>query len=282
MAEPIAANAAHSADYVSFDPFAQDYDISRGLPLEAQIRISERMRDEAHWQPGEVFLDAGMGTGRFAVPLARLGVPVVGVEISATMLAQMRANRDAVCRDEKRALPLWAVRGDLRRMPLATDAFQAVVIVHILHLIADWKGVLEEVRRVLKPGGVLLMGRQGGQGSPARAFYNERVQERGLMAATLGASSNEVLAYVTGQGAQVNSADMRDITWTMRRPVSLTLELLRRRAWSSLRAISDIDNAELLAETEGWARRHYGSLEAMEEDEATCSLSVIQWGGSSS
>lgn len=162
------AEMTEAKPYVNFDPVAQDYDISRGIPPEAQLKISARMRDAAAWQPGDTFLDAGTGTGRFSVPLARLGVPVVGIEISANMLAKMRANLEAACRKEKAELPLRAVRGDLRRLPVLSGAFQAVVVVHILHLIADWKAVLAEIQRVLKPGGVLLMGRQGGQGSPSQ------------------------------------------------------------------------------------------------------------------
>ncbi len=263
--------------YLSFDAVARDYDISRGLPQEAQIRIGVRMRDVANWRHGEVFLDAGVGTGRFGVPLARLGVPVVGVDISANMLARMQVNREKASREEQRELPLRAARGDLRRMPVVSHAFQAALIVHILHLIADWKGVLGEIRRVLKPGGVLLMAGQGGQGSPARAFYHSLVVERGLLAPSLGAYREEVCAYLLEQGAQIEKVDMSDIAWTARRPLALTLELLRRRTWSSLRDISEADNDSLLAETTAWALRHYGSLDAIEEDEAGCSLTTVRW-----
>jgi ubiquinone/menaquinone biosynthesis C-methylase UbiE len=277
MSDQSAAEAATTKSYVSFDPVAQDYDISRGIPPEAQLRISARMRDVANWQPGEIFLDAGVGTGRFAVPLARLGVPVVGVDISGNMLAQMRVNLEAACREAKTELPLRAARGDLRRMPVASGAFKAAVIVHILHLIADWKAVLDEARRVLKPGGILLLAKQGGEGSPVRVFYNGLVAERGLLAPILGANGEEVCAYLAGQGAHVEKVDMSDITWMTRRPVALTLEMLRRRTWSSLREISDADNAILLAETTAWAHQRYGSLDVDEEAEGTCSLLAARW-----
>ncbi len=269
--------SATQKPYVSFDSVAQDYDVSRGIPAEAQLKVSARMRDAANWQPGEVFLDAGAGTGRFAVPLARLGVPVVGLDISASMLARLQANREAAQLEAKTVLPLLAARADLRRIPVASSAFKAVVIVHILHLIADWKVVLDEVKRVLKPGGVLLMGRQTGEGSPTRAFYYSLVKERGLLAASLGAHGEEVGAYLAAHGAQVEPVDMSGITWIVRRPVSFTLELLRRRTWSSLREISEADNAVLLAETEAWARQRYGSLDAIEEDEGTSVLSMTRW-----
>jgi len=211
------------------------------------------------------------------VPLACLGVPVVALDISANMLARMRINREGACRELKTELPLGAARGDLRRMPVASSAFKAVVVVHILHLIADWRVVLGEVPRVLKPGGVLLMAKQGGEGSPTRAFYNGLAVERGLLAPILGANREEVCDYLAGQGARIQEVDMSDITWTARRPVSLTLDLLGRRTWSSLRAVSDADNAALLEETTAWAHERYGALDAIEEDEGTCGLSAVRW-----
>jgi ubiquinone/menaquinone biosynthesis C-methylase UbiE len=277
MSDRNIAWTATQTPYISFDPVAQDYDNTRGLPAEVQLQISMRLRDAANWQPGEVFLDAGVGTGRFAVPLARLGVPVVGLDISAGMLTQLRANREAAQQEDRTTLPLQAVRADLRRMPVANHAFRAVVIVHILHLIADWKLVLDEVQRVLKPGGVLLLARQAGEGSPTRAFYHQLAEERGLLTPSLGAYGVEVVAYLAGQGAQVETVDMSAITWTARRPVSFTLDMLRRRIWSSLRGISDADNATLLAETEAWARQQYGSLDAIEEDQGRCSLATARW-----
>jgi len=272
-----AAEAANRNPYVSFDPFAGDYDRSRGLPLQAQDSIAARMRAAANWQSGEIFLDAGVGTGRFAVPLGRLGVPVVGLDISPNMLTHLRANLEAARLEAETELPVRAAQGDLRHMPVASGAFKAVVIVHILHLIADWKLVLDEVKRVLKPGGTLLLGKQGGDGSPVRSFYTQLVRERGLMATVLGARGEEVHAYLAAQGARVETIDTSDLVWTAHHPVSLTLELLRRRVWSSLREISDADNAALLAETEAWARRQYGTLDAIEEDRGTCSLTAARW-----
>ena len=43
------------------------------------------------WAPGSV-LDAGCGTGRVAIELARRGVEVVGVDVDASMLGTARAN----------------------------------------------------------------------------------------------------------------------------------------------------------------------------------------------
>jgi ubiquinone/menaquinone biosynthesis C-methylase UbiE len=277
MSDPNTEQPAVPDSYVNFDTYARVYDATRGLPPEIQLSIAARMRDAARWQSGDIFLDAGIGTGRFAVPLGQLGVPVIGLDISANMLAQMLANLELAQSETEAELPVRAIRADLRRFPVAGGAFKAVVIVHILHLIADWKLVLAEAQRSLTPDGVLLLGKQGGNSSPVRRFHHQLATERGLLATPLGAHGQEVRDYLEAQGARVETVDTSDITWTTQRPVSLTLEMLRRRVWSSLRAIPDADNAALMAETEAWARRYYGTLDSIEEDEGAVTLTAVRW-----
>ena len=49
--------------------------------------------------------------------------------------------------------------GDATALPFADDAFGAAIACHVLHLVADWVAVVAELRRVLRPGGVLLVTR---------------------------------------------------------------------------------------------------------------------------
>jgi SAM-dependent methyltransferase len=44
------------------------------------------------------------------------------------------------------------------RVPLANATFDAVVMVHVLHLVDDWRAVLDEARRLLRPGAPLVLG----------------------------------------------------------------------------------------------------------------------------
>src|SRR5579871_5906234 len=136
--------------YLSFDPVAGDYDWTRYLPPEAQEQAARLLREEAGLSEGQILLDAGTGTGRFSLPLARLGVPVIGLDVSEKMLSQQRLK---VAQDAAgEALPLRVARADLRALPLGSGAVGAALMVHILHLIADWKRVLAEIRRALAAG----------------------------------------------------------------------------------------------------------------------------------
>ena len=64
------------------------------------------------------------------------------------MLAQLAAKRGA-----RRVDP---VRADATRLPFADGCFDAVLAVHVFHLIPRWRDVLAEVARVLRPDGSLL------------------------------------------------------------------------------------------------------------------------------
>ena len=82
-------------------------------------------------------LDVGVGTGRFALPLSEKGLQVIGVDISAPMMREAR--RKGLGR---------LVRADARRLPFQDYTFDAVLIVHLLHLVNDWIRVVHEIGRV--------------------------------------------------------------------------------------------------------------------------------------
>ncbi len=94
---------------------------------------------------GTMLLDLGCGKGRFAGRLVERGARVVGLDLSAGMLAQARlADR---------------VRGSMLRLPFATATFDSAVAIDVFqHLPASRVDrALAEIRRVLRPGGRLVI-----------------------------------------------------------------------------------------------------------------------------
>jgi 2-polyprenyl-6-hydroxyphenyl methylase/3-demethylubiquinone-9 3-methyltransferase len=94
---------------------------------------------------GRRVLDLGCGKGRFAARLKGAGAEVVGLDLSAAMLAGASG------------LGIGRVRGSARRLPFASGSFDAVVAVEVFEHLAEPDGALGEVLRVLRSGGVVVV-----------------------------------------------------------------------------------------------------------------------------
>jgi SAM-dependent methyltransferase len=95
--------------------------------------------------PGRRILDLGCGKGRFAKMLCQQGASVVGLDLSPAMLDV--------------ATGIERVRASARRLPFGPASFDGVVAVEVFEHLArpSLDVVLGEIRRVLKPGGTLVI-----------------------------------------------------------------------------------------------------------------------------
>jgi SAM-dependent methyltransferase len=98
---------------------------------------------------GRRILDAGCGSGPLFAELRDRGAVVTGFDYSAAMLelARLRLGLDANLHLADLASPL----------PFPDGAFNDVVASLVLHYLEDWTGPLAELRRVLTPGGRLIL-----------------------------------------------------------------------------------------------------------------------------
>jgi ubiquinone/menaquinone biosynthesis C-methylase UbiE len=95
-------------------------------------------------------LEVAVGTGR-NLPLYPPGVTITGVELSPAMLAlaRQRANDHGVAADLRQA--------DAQALPFDDAAFDTAVCTLSLCTIPDPAATIVEMRRVLRPGGLLLL-----------------------------------------------------------------------------------------------------------------------------
>ncbi|MPY93809.1 MAG: methyltransferase domain-containing protein [Acidimicrobiia bacterium] len=132
-----------------------------GLPLvEAELvdaRHVNRYRWAASLLPAGSLLDAGCGTATGAAVLATAGHEVTAVDNDTALL------------DAARALvpPNVALRhASIDALPFATGSFDAVVCLETLNLVEDVGAALDELRRVLAPGGHLVLSTGDGRDVP--------------------------------------------------------------------------------------------------------------------
>jgi SAM-dependent methyltransferase len=110
-----------------------------------------------HLEPGQRLLDLGCGEGRHAIT-ARLEAPVhvVGLDPSAGDLATARGRAAQFEASVTGGTLAW-VRSNGEKLPFADATFDRVLCAEVLEHVPDPGHLLGEIRRVLKPGGVLAV-----------------------------------------------------------------------------------------------------------------------------
>ena len=159
---------------LSFDPAADYYDRTRVTDA-ASLAPAIDLLDEV--LPDGAVLEIGVGTGALAVPLTDRGRPVVGLDLSAAMLAKLRE------KDPDRTIPVAA--GDATRLPFGSGSFRGAYCRWVLHLIADWHDAVRELCRVVDHGGVVVV-EPGGYSGEWRTVWLRFVEELGSVAEPLG------------------------------------------------------------------------------------------------
>lgn len=110
---------------------------------------------------GQAVLDIGCGNGAFLGPAHAAGARVVGVDFSHGMAS---AARDAT------AAPV--ANGDAMALPFPDDTFDTVLALWMLYHVPSIVGAVRELRRVLRPGGRLVVTTNSG----TRSMIDEVVE----------------------------------------------------------------------------------------------------------
>lgn len=143
---PADAGQAVENDY---DSFAEAYSAENEASLVNAYYCRPAILDLAGDVTGRRILDAGCGSGPIAAGLRDQGATVTGFDRSAKMLelARRQLGADADLRVADLSRPL----------PYPDGAFDDVIVSLVLHYLEDWAAPLAELRRVLRPGGRLIL-----------------------------------------------------------------------------------------------------------------------------
>ena len=148
----------HKQRYVRslFATIADRYDlITMVLSFGRDRGWKRRLVDEAQLERGEAVIDLACGTGDIAFEAARRGAVAFGLDVTPRMIeiAHAKANRAKI--EDDWPIPLFAV-GDMMTVPFATASVDVVTTGYGLRNVPELAVAVDEVARVLKPGGRLL------------------------------------------------------------------------------------------------------------------------------
>lgn len=171
-----------------FDDVAERYDLTNDVLALGQTRRWRRaVLAAVDPRPGERVLDLAAGTGTSSVPFAEAGAIVVPVDFSLGMLQ--------VGKRRQPSLPF--VAGDGMHLPFADQSFDAATISFGLRNIQDRMAGLAELRRVLRPGGRLVVCEfSHPTWAPFRTVYTEYLMKALPAVATRTASNPEAYVYL--------------------------------------------------------------------------------------
>jgi len=141
-------------------------------------------------------LDIGTGKGLTALALASRGLEVVSVDPDADeqalafLLAAEAGLEDRIC----------FVRGNAAVLPYPKNHFGCAALVDVLHHLPDPVPVLEEMARVLKPSGILILADFSAEGFELVARVH---REEGREHPVSGVTMESAAAFLSGRGFEV-------------------------------------------------------------------------------
>lgn len=119
-----------------------------------QLHFGDWAVQQTDWSGVERVVDVGCGNGVYLQRLAGRVPHVIGIDLSAGMLADVLVGRDGGAR------PRLAV-GDAPALPLVDGCADVALAMHMLYHVPDIPAAVRELRRVLRRDGILLASTNG-------------------------------------------------------------------------------------------------------------------------
>jgi ubiquinone/menaquinone biosynthesis C-methylase UbiE len=239
-----------------FDAIADDFDRFRALPAGVPAAIRAAMWDALGNVPGAQVLDLGAGTGRIGEAFVTAGDAYIAVDPSARMLARFAAKTAT----QGRPAPAL-VQADGQSLPFPPAAFDAVLMVQVLSGSPGWRRLLAEARRVLRPGGGLVLGKAIGppEGLDARmrAQLSQILAEAGVDARRPGAQRDDARAWLAPRTRRMT--EVVAARWEASRSPRDFLD--RHATGARFAALPQPIQDEALRRLADWAVDSFGTLE---------------------
>lgn len=208
---------------MSFDRVADIYDSTRGFPPGVPEQAAQLIVNVGDLTAEMRVFELGIGTGRIGLPIAKHLNAYYGADISSAMMARLSAKQSAV--------RVLLAQADAAMLPYRSNAFDAVVVVHVFHLVPDVARTLAELKRVMRPEAKLIHCWNTNDSTlhEARRLANEAM---GVTAQNRSARWDRIKTELSEAGwTAINRSD--DISYTTTDEPRTILDRMAHRTWSS-------------------------------------------------
>jgi ubiquinone/menaquinone biosynthesis C-methylase UbiE len=249
---------------------AQDFERRRTLPAGVAAAIRAAVLADLDPTPRPLVLDLGAGTGRIGWPFVAAGDDYVGVDLSAAMLRAFAERRELTAAH----VPLL-IQADGESLPFADASFDAVLLMQVLNAAHDWRRLLLEAKRVLRPSGSLTVGRTVVPADGVDARMKRRLAE------FLGALGVQPYA---GQAVDDALTELRRAAWRERTVTVAAWRaertprhfLERHAAGARFSALPTPVRDAAMLQLRDWATTAFGALDAACAEPCHCELLIFR------
>jgi SAM-dependent methyltransferase len=188
-------------------------------------------------EPGTRILDVASGAGQIAIPMARAGAKVTGIDIATNLIEQARARAQAENLDAR------FEEGDAEMLPYADASFDIVVSLIGAMFAPRPELVAAELKRVCRPGGKIIMGNWTPTGFVGQMFkiHGKHVPPPAIMAPPVKWGDEEIVRQRFNDGISHLKVSRRVYPFRYPFPPSEVVEFFRTYYGPSYKAFAALD-----------------------------------------
>jgi ubiquinone/menaquinone biosynthesis C-methylase UbiE len=252
---------------LTFDATASTFERYRSLPTESPEAIRAAIWAAARLTAPARVLDIGAGTGRIGKAFIAAGDLYVGVDTSLAMLREFSMSSKSCV----------LVQADGRELPFHEGSFDVVLLVQVLSSVEDWRGVLEEVRRVLRPSGCVAVGHTAAPESGIDAQLKRQLaailSEMQVESHRPEQSRRQALVWL--ESSSVRHVHSQAVSWY----VNATPQefLLRHSTGARFAALPAPVREQALQKLRAWAETEFGFTDAQFQEKRSFELDIFEF-----
>jgi len=191
----------------------------------------------------------------------------VGVDMSLAMLREFPANSKSC----------FLTQADGRQLPFCDGAFDVVLLMQVLSGVDDWRGMLNEARRVLRTGGSVVLGHtvspESGIDAQLKRRLTDILDEMQVVGHRPQKSRQQALVWL--ESSAVRHVHSHAASWN----VNATAQefLVRHRTGARFAVLPVTVQEQALKQLAAWAETSFGSLDAGFQERRSFELDIFEF-----